>query len=138
MGGRIAGLVLLGALAGCGRTPGPPDTGARQTVLDFYQALVRHDWPAAYAAVHPDSRARCDAAEFARRAEDYCRGLGFVPREVRVRSCEEQEARAVAHVVIRGPAGSRPYRDAVTLRRRGDGWGVVLPDQFGQAAGLQP
>ncbi len=124
---------LLAAAAGCAPAP-PPGTGAREVVQAYYEAIVRQDGPGAYAAVHPDSR-RGGAEQFARLAQHYRRGLGFEPDAVQVRSCEEHGDEAIAHVVLtgRGPSGARRYQDAVTLRRDGDRWGVVLPPGFGQA-----
>jgi hypothetical protein len=124
------------ALSGCGgREAGSPDTGSREAVRGYYEALVRKDWPAAYAALHPDSQARTTAAPFARKAEHYRRQIGFEPEQVIVRSCEEHGAEAVAHVVLKGkgPAGARSYKDAVVLRQSGSGWGIVLPPRFGEA-----
>ena len=61
-------LFLMPLTAGCGHEPEPPDTGARATVQAFYQALLRQDWPAAYALVHPDSKIRCSEQQFVLRA----------------------------------------------------------------------
>jgi hypothetical protein len=126
-------VLLLAAGLGCAARPA--DTGAREVVQDYYEALARQDWPQAYADLHPDSRRRWSADQFARLAQGYRRGVGFEPDGVRIRSCEEHGGEAVAHVVLTGPgpAGQRGYRDAVTLRRDGDRWGVELPPQFGRA-----
>jgi hypothetical protein len=133
MGRRGVGGVLLAAAltAGCGGPPAeaPPDTGARAAAEAFFEALLRKDWSAAYDLLDPTGRARVGPEAFARRAAAYRSGLGFEPREVRARSCEEHGADAVAHVVFNGPgaSGTRFYRDAVTLRRDGGRWAVVPP-----------
>ena len=133
---RWGWVLLVAALAaGCGRGPEPPaDTGAREAAQAFYEALVRQDWDAAHAALHPDSRARCGAADFARRARTYRDRLGFAPEAVQIRSCEEHGDEAIAHVVLTGRTGdrSRRYEDGVILQRAAAGWGVVLPIRFGQ------
>jgi hypothetical protein len=129
-------VTALAALAGCGETATPPtDTGAEAAARDYYEAILRQDWAKAHAALHPDSRARCGPKQFARLAQNYLRNLGFHPREVRVRSCEEHGSEAVAHVVFTGQSSSRRryYKEAVTLRPSGNGWGVVLPPRFGHA-----
>jgi hypothetical protein len=127
--------MLLGGAAGCSTAPPRTDTGARQSVRTFYEALVRQDWPAAHAALDPGSRQRLNLEQFARLAQGYRRHLGFEPEAVQVRACEEHGSEAIAHLVLTGHAASsaRSYKDAVTLRRDGDAWGVVLPVQFGQA-----
>jgi hypothetical protein len=132
------GVVVLGAALGCDRAAPPePGTGAKEAARGFFEALVRQDWAGAYAALDAASRGRCGAGAFARLAEGYRRQLGFEPTAVQVRACEERGAEATAHVALtgRGAARHRFYRDAVTLRREADGWRVVLPPQFGPAAG---
>jgi hypothetical protein len=129
--------VLLVVLAGCGRAPVPPaGTGAREAARDFYAAVIRQDWPSAYAVLHPDSQKRYPPARFALLAQSYRRGLGFEPQEVHVPACEEQGAEAVAHVVLTGhtPARLRRYKDGVTVRRSDSGWRVLLPKDFGHQA----
>jgi hypothetical protein len=133
----LAGLATLLALAGCARTPAPgPGTGAAEAARDFFEALVGRDWARAYSGLHPDSRARCDPARFAGLAGAYRRALGFEPDGVRLRSCQEQGERAIAHVVLTGRGGPRrrSFKDAVTLRRTPEGWRVVLPANFGRAS----
>ena len=101
---------------------------------DFYEALVRQDWPRAYAALDPDTQKRHSPEQFARLAQQYRRGLGLEPQAVHVRSCEEHGAEAIAHVTLTGRAAGRQahYRDAVSLRQTGAGWRVVLPATFGR------
>jgi hypothetical protein len=137
MTGRAGGalLALLAALAGCTPSPPPPtDTGAREAAVDFFDGLVRQDWGHASGALEADSRARCDAARFARLARAYRAGLGFEPTAAHVRACEEHGAEATAHVVLTGggPSHARRFRESVVLRRGPSGWGVVLPARFGQ------
>jgi hypothetical protein len=132
MSGRMAttGCCLMLALAGCRGAAAPSGTGAESVVRDYYEALVRGDWNAAYAVVHADSRAKRNATQFAQQAEGYRRQLGFEPGQVIVRSCEEHGTEATAHVVLK--AGARSYKDAIAMRRDGTGWGVVLPPRFGE------
>ena len=133
--GRAWGWCLAAAAAaGCAGTPTPPGTGTEQAVRGYFEALLRQDWAEAYAALDPGGRARCTPEQFARLAANYRRDLGLEPEAVAVRSCDERGAEAVAHVTIRGRAGARLrfYKDAITLRRGGAGWGVVLPANFGR------
>jgi hypothetical protein len=129
------GVVAAGLVLGCGREPAPEaGTGAREAAQAYFEALLQKDWPRAYAGLCRDGRGRVGAEEFGRLAENYRGRLGFEPRAVHVRACEEQGDRAVAHVAWTGPGAARrrPYRDAVELRRDNGEWGVVLPKQFGQ------
>jgi hypothetical protein len=124
-------LAVLVVAAGCNSSPTPPaDTGARAAAQQFFDALIQQDWPRAYETLHPDSRAAYDLERFTARAKNYRRHLGFEPREVHVRSCEEQGGEAVAHVVLNGSGGQ--YKDAAALRLTADGWKVVLSAQFGR------
>jgi hypothetical protein len=135
MGGRWAWVLAAGALAGCAGEPErPAGTGAEAAVRGYYEALLRHDWGAAYAALAPEDRARVSAEQFTALARNYWRRLGFEPQGVRVRACEEHGAEAVAHVTLMGRAGARQrfHKDAVTLRRGPAAWGVVLPPRFGR------
>ncbi len=131
-GGRGWALFLV-LLAGCGGPSArPAGTGAAEVVQSYYEGLLRQDWRQAYAALHADSRKRLDAEAFARQALAYRRSLGFEPEGVRLASCQEQGASAIARVVFTGRVGGRPrrHKDAVTLRRDNGRWGVVLPLGF--------
>jgi hypothetical protein len=126
--------LTLVLLAGCSPAPAPHSgTGAEQVVQDFYEALVRQEWAQAYRLLHTDSKARCSEQQFVRLAAQYRRTLGFEPKEVHVRSCEEHGAEAVAHVVFNGSAASHQkfYKDVATLRQTGECWGILLPARFG-------
>jgi hypothetical protein len=136
---RNAAAILLGVsamAAGCSQEPNSSDTGSRASVKGFYEALLRQDWPAAYALLHADSKAKCNEEQFARLAAQYRRSIGFEPDAVHVRSCEEHTTEAVAHVVLTpaGESGQRYFKEATTLRQGRDGWGVVLSANFGQRA----
>jgi len=131
----LAALLACGTAAGCRQSPPSPpiDTGAREALETYYGALVRQDWPAAYAALDAGSRSRVSAQQFAALAKDYRRHLGFEPTQAQVRACEEHGAEATAHVTLRGKGATKgSYRDSITLRRSEAGWGVVLPKTFGQ------
>jgi hypothetical protein len=132
---RWVGLLTLALLTGCGAEPAEPaDTGSRTVAREFFDGLVQKDWRRAHAALHPDSRARCPREEFEPLAQTYRRQLGFEPREVKLRACEEHGDAAVAHVTLTGTAAGkdRHFKEAVQLRRGSAGWGVVLPARFGQ------
>jgi hypothetical protein len=122
--------------AGCAKKdrPAAADTGARAAVRVFYEALIARDWPRAYAALHPDERARSSEEQFAARAQAHSRRFGFAPTRLTVRSCEEAGDTAKAHVIIAGAGpGKHEFRDALTLHKGPPGWGVVLPSTFGAA-----
>jgi hypothetical protein len=129
------GLVLLPlAFAGCGRSsdPPPPDTGAREAVRGFYQAVIRRDWTGAYSLLHPDTTKAWSPSEFSRRADAYRGKLGFDPARVAVRTCDEHGEEATARVSLSGPGGGRhTYEDTLFLRRHAGEWRVVLPPRFG-------
>jgi hypothetical protein len=135
MNGRHAGCLLALILSGCSGGPAAP-TGSASSVAaqDYFEALARKDWAAAYTVLHPDSRAKMSAGQFTRKAEAYRSQLGFEPQQVAVRSCEEHGAEAMAHVVLKGDAAGRmrSFKDAIVLRQTGAGWGVVLPPRFGE------
>jgi hypothetical protein len=128
--------MLVGvALIGCDQPPEErPDTGAKECVQAYYEALLRKDWPRAYAVLDPRSQKRCSSQQFIRLAQSYGSHVGFDPEAVQVWACEERGADATAHVVLTGRSGThyRRYKDAVTLRWTDD-WRIVLPSNFGQA-----
>jgi hypothetical protein len=117
--------------AGCGRAPAPAGTGAREAAELFGAALCRRDWPAAYRALHPDSRKECGPELFAERAANHCAAFGFRPERVVVRFCEEHGREAIAQVVFLGTRSRQRAKDAFVLHRQGESWGVVLEDTFG-------
>jgi hypothetical protein len=130
-------LLATGALVGCGRGPTPPEgTGAREVVQNYHEALVRRDWPQAYAALHTDTRKRFGSEQFIRLAQQHLQHLGFEPTAAHVRTCEEHGAEATARVLYEGrdASGRKLYKDAVVLRQGAAGWGIVLPSNFGRRA----
>jgi hypothetical protein len=131
----LLGLFLLGLVTGCSKKPEPVGTGAKEAALTYFEALLRQDWPAAYAQLHADSRSHWHADRFTQAARDYLRQVGFEPATVHVRACDEREAEATAHVILTGRSGmqERRYRDAIVLRREEMGWHVVLPANFGKS-----
>ena len=134
----VTGTDLLAALAsaqGCGPggPPAPAGTGAREAAQRYFEGVAREDWAAAYDTLTPDSRARVGADRFARLGQEYRKGLGFVPSAVRVNASDEHGDDAVAHVTLSGRGGHRhQFKDAVTLKRVGEGWRVVLSPTFGK------
>jgi hypothetical protein len=126
--------LLVGLLAGCGGEAPPAGTGAEGVVRDYCEALLQQDWPRAYGALHPESKAKVRPEEFARGMKQQRQRFGFEPEGVAVRSCEERGNEAIAHVIFRGRVGGKQrfYKDAFTLRRAGEAWTVVLSARFGQ------
>jgi hypothetical protein len=127
-------LLAAGVVTGCDPEPPPPaDTGAKETVQQYGDALRGQDWRRAYGLLHPESQARHSAEEFARLAARYRRGFGFEPEPVRIRSCQELGTKAVAHIVWTGQKAGRrqSYKDALVLKSSQSGWAVVLPRNFG-------
>jgi hypothetical protein len=133
---RLWGLAALLAVAGCGsRSDAPAGTGAREAALGYFEALVRQDWPAAYAALTGDSKNRVKPERFAQLAREYHRNLGFEPKAVHVTACDERGDEATAHVTLSGHGRHRGrFRDAAALRREAGGWAVVLSPNFGRPA----
>jgi hypothetical protein len=136
---RSIAMIFLGIsamAAGCSRESDPTDTGSRAVAKSYFEALLRQDWPAAYALVHSDSKARCSEQQFALRAAQYRRSIGFEAETVHLRSCEEHGNEAIVHVALTpaGESGQRYFKEAATLRQGPDGWFVVLPANFGQRA----
>ncbi len=130
------GPLVVGVLIGCSRSPeARPGTGAKECAQAYYAALIQKDWPKAYAALDPQDRRRYDFQDFSRLAQSYRSSLGFDPKAMHVRACEERSTEATAHVVLTGRTTTkeRRYKDAVTLRRADDGWRVILPHYFGRA-----
>ena len=127
--------LFLAVVAGCGGPPepGPADTGARDAVRAYADAVVRRDWPAAYALLAPEARTAWPPAEFARRGDAYRQKFGFDPTAAHVRTCEERGDDATARLDFSGPAAGRHhFKETLTLRRRDGVWGVALPAHFGQ------
>ena len=132
---RFGPVLLFLAATGCGRSSesSTPDTGSRESVRGFYDAIIRRDWPGAYSLLHPDAAKGLSAQEFGRRAESYRGKLGFDPARVAVRTCEEHGDDATARVALSGPGGNRhTYEDNLFLRRHEGQWRVTLPPRFGQ------
>ena len=128
-------LCMFAAMAGCSSpAPLPEGTGAAEAAQEFYQAMLREDWASAYAALDPASRQHLSEQDFARQGRAQRTALGFEPKELHVRSCQEQNDGAIAHIVVVGeaPAGPRVYKDDVVLHRGASGWGVRLSSHFGR------
>jgi hypothetical protein len=124
-------VALLAGLVGCapGR-PRPVDTGAREVVRGYCEALLRQDWQQAYATLHPDTQKRLGSQDFTRLARAYRRSFGFDPVGTSVQSVDEEGEQAVAHVAFVG--SKRRYKDGVLLRRSAGNWRVFLLPTFGQ------
>ncbi len=129
------GLCVFTAVAGCSSpAPLPAGTGAAEAAQEFYEAMLHEDWARAYAALDPASRQRLTEQDFARQARAQREAFGFEPKELHIRSCEEQNDRAIAHIVVVGeaPTGRRIYKDDVVLHRGASGWAVMLSSHFGR------
>ncbi len=135
-------LFLFGLIAptvGCAAKPAPlppiPDTGAKQAVGEFYDALIRKDWKQAHARLSADQQRRISPDQFARLGQAYRRKLAFDLVEIHVRSCDEKGTEATAHLLLLGPVGPHRHRynEGITLKNTGGTWGVVLPENFGKA-----
>src|SRR5262245_2121719 len=137
---RVSTLALLGALSlamGCRKANPTPtaDTGARAVTESFFTALVNEDFPTAYRYLHPDEREALTIDQFRERAEIYRSNLIFTPKSVVIRSCNEHGDMATAYITITArDSRQHQFRDAITLRRFSQGWGVALPPKFGLAA----
>jgi hypothetical protein len=133
---RIGGFLVLGLMsAGCaGSSPSAVGTGAARVAQDFCEGVLRQDWAQAYGALDEQSQARCRVQQFNLLAGEYRKIIGFEPREVFVRSCEEHGDQALAHVVFTGSTSTdqKFYKDVVPLRRSAAGWGVLLPARLGR------
>jgi hypothetical protein len=132
---RLAFAGALFLVAGCaGNTTAPAtDTGAKDTARIFFEALIAHDPPRAYAVLEQESRRRVSSEQFGKLAKSYSDNVGFPAEKVVIQACEEQGDSATAHVVLMGHGAghSRRYADGATLRRTDGRWGVVLPANFG-------
>ena len=134
MGGRFCLLFSLGVAAGCGSAaPAPSKIGAEEAARAFHEALIARDWTKAYSQLAPETQKVFSGEQFGRLARDYRQQLGFEPAKVQVRSCEERETEATAHITVRGASIKHRFRDAVLLKQLDDQWWVVLPKNFGQA-----
>jgi hypothetical protein len=127
-------VLLIGWVCGCGEAP-PVGTGAEAVAQAYCEALLRQDWVSAYGALDPASKGAVRSDQFPPLARERWQRADFEPEGVQVRACEERGNEATAHVIFRGRAKGRPrfYRDAVTLRRSGERWAVVLPQALGQS-----
>ena len=134
--GRLLSLALIAlAVGGCGarQSTAHAESGASATTTTFFGSVINEDWPTAYQALHPDERARLTLEQFADRAVQYRRNLILTPKSVVIRSCEEHGDTATAHITITArDSRHHQFRDAVTLRRSGAAWGVVLSPKFGE------
>lgn len=132
--GLTLGLFVLAAV-GCHTQPtAPATTGADEAAKNYFEAVLRQDWAAAYALLHPDTVKRFSPEQFAQQAANVRQSMGFEPTALHVRFCEEHGEEAIAHVVFTGQSAShsRSYKDAATLRRSEVGWRVMLPPNFGR------
>ncbi len=127
--------MFLVLCAGCEAGSTPKGTGAHDAAQTFFDAVLRKDWPRAYAALDPEVCRSIPVAVFEQRAASYRRNIGFEPTAVQFRACEERGDEATAHVAFSGRGSGRFhfYKDAAMLRRSATGWGVVLPQRFGAA-----
>jgi hypothetical protein len=131
-------MLLSILLTGCSQPAASPDTGAKEATQTFFDSIIRQDWAEAYAALHPDNRKRWTREQFAALARRYRNDFRFEPQKVHIRSCEEQDTEALAHVVLTGRKPSQRFQEGLMLRRGADRWSVVLPDTFGRPRPERP
>jgi hypothetical protein len=133
---RAIAAALLALLFGGCHEPAlaPAGTGAQETAEAFFQALIRKDWGAAYETLHPDSRRGLDVNRFAELARAHRQEWAFEPGSLAVRSCEEHDGVALAHVniIAAAPDSHQHHRDAISLHRSKDSWRIILPPGFGR------
>lgn len=124
-------------LTGCQPTPPAAleNTGSHEAVTEFFEAIIRQDWPRGLKVLAAEKNNRMTSELFGRLGQAYRKRLGFDPEEVHLRSCEEHGAQAIAHVVLVGHVNGqrKQFRESVTLRQSDGKWVVLLPNHFGNA-----
>ena len=129
-------IVLCSGLSACRTTVPAPvtGTGAREVVAKYFEALALQEWDLAYAQLHIDTQKRLNRAAFERGARAYRNKIGFPLGKVTVRSCDEEGDKAVARVILSDVSGSMKHRyhEGAFLHQSANGWGLVLPGDFGQ------
>jgi hypothetical protein len=129
-----AGILAVLLLVGCSvPAPAPEDTGARKAVTDFFEPLITQDWQRGFAVLVPDKKKNQTLEQFKAQALAYRKRIGFDPELVHIRSCEEHNTDATAHLSLIGHVlgQRRMFRESVRLQRRGSDWFVVPPNHFG-------
>lgn len=128
-------LMLICLTPSC-REPARPvtGTGAGEAAQGFYAGLLVQDWSRAYQILSPASRKRCTEQQFIARAIRHLQRMGFEPKEMHLRSCDERGKDAIAHITLTGhnQTHQRFYKDALALVREETGWYVTLSPLFGQ------
>ena len=121
-------LAIGTAPTGCGSKAAPVDTGAREVVQGYFEAVLKQDCDLAHGLLDADSQRRFPRPNFAALVKKYGE-LGFEPQSIKIRSCDEQGDRAIAHVSLIGKSAGkeRRYRDAVSMQKTESGWRVILP-----------
>lgn len=130
----LLAVFLFCTLSSCrNAAPAPPtDTGTREVVTKYFEALAKQDWDAAYKQLHADTQKRFSRLAFERNARDYCKRLGFPLGKVFIRSCDEQGEKAIAQVILSDANGSAKARfhEGIVLQQNAVGWKVVLSSNF--------
>jgi hypothetical protein len=126
--------VLAICVTGCQQAPSAAleNTGSNEAVTEFFEAIVRQDWPRGLAVLASEKNQRPTVEQFGRQGQAYRKHLGFEPEEAHVRSCEEQGAQAIAHVVLIGHLNGKrkQFRESVALRLKDGKWVVLKPKHF--------
>ena len=131
---RTSCVALTLALGGCsGAAPTPVDTGAKAVVREFCDAVLQRNWKQAHVLLDAESQARWSPAQFVRVGDAYRRQIGFEPTKVHIRSCDEQDDKAIARVAFgAGTSHSHQhFKDGLLLRKANDVWRISLPPSFG-------
>ena len=126
--------LFVGTVTGCRNTvpATAPDTGSREVVTKYFEALAVQDWDTAYQQLHADTQKRFSRLAFERHVRDYGKRLGFPLGKVFIRSCDEQGEKAIAQVILSDANGSAKARfhEGVILQQSEGGWKVMLPSNF--------
>ena len=127
-------VLLCLLVTGCANPVPDPGTARRAAALDFCDRILGQQWEKAYDVLDSQERQRLTPLQFHVLSAKYRRSFGFEPHQTYVRYCEEHGAEALAHIVFTGSTATdqKFHRDTVSLRRRDDKWGIVLPKNFGR------
>src|SRR5204862_2776424 len=113
-----ASFALVALFGGCAKKSAVKN-GADDALRAFGRALIGKDWPSAYQALHPETRATVSEKQFAQFGVNYLSSIGFKADEFLIRSCEEHGPEAIAQVRLRGHTANklRTYKDMFTLKK---------------------
>ena len=131
----VALFCTLSCLSGCSRTEEkPPGTGAREVAIEFFEGLSRGDWETSYDFLSHQAQKAQSLASFTSSAKNYTTNVGFPIAKIFVRSCEEQNDTAIAHLTLADESNSRKFsfKESVVLQKSENKWAITLPEKFGR------